>query len=180
MRAWAGRCPDWIFPNFLHTFPNVRFILHSAKTRICGITLDTKSRTRYSPPAMTCAIIGDSIALGLALAMPECASKAVVGASSGTIRSWSLPECYDFAVISAGSNDPRNPALKRNLRAIRAGLCARRVLWIFPANLQARRAVQYASSVFGDSAMPFLPAKDGVHPRSYKSLARSVKLHISS
>lgn len=121
---------------------------------------------------MTCGIIGDSIALGLALAMPQCDSQAVIGAPSSTIREWRLPKCYDVAVISAGSNDPRNPDLARNLRAIRGRICASKVIWILPANAAARAAVTREAGA--DPTISFRAARDGVHPRSYSALARAV------
>ena len=120
---------------------------------------------------MTCAVIGDSIAVDLGLALPDCAMHARIGIGSAAIVG--LVERADLIVISAGSNDPDNPALARNLEAIRAR-CPGRVLWVLPIHPRARAIVAEVAAAHGDATAGFAPARDNVHPRTVSPLVQAV------
>jgi len=122
---------------------------------------------------MTCIIIGDSIAVGLAQQFPACEVRAHVGWPSGRIARLAGGS-FSWAVISAGSNDPANRALKSNLEALRAHISGR-VVWIAPVNGRAAFTVRAVAAERGDSAVAFAPGADHVHPRSYAALAASVR-----
>ena len=118
---------------------------------------------------MTCLIVGDSIAVGLASALKGCIVAAKVGIAAhtpGTI--------VDVAFISSGSNDPTNPNLSANLESTRMRLTAGRIVWIKPVNPHARGVVTAVAAAHGDKAVAFMPGRDNVHPESYEALAREV------
>jgi hypothetical protein len=121
---------------------------------------------------MTCAIIGDSIAIGLAALMPQCVVDAKVGIPSAAViyRMHSA----DIVVVSAGSNDPRNPRLVDNLKLIRATALGK-VIWIAPIDRAAAKAVASVAAIHSDPVIHFEPGHDNVHPRSDVTLAAAVK-----
>jgi hypothetical protein len=128
-----------------------------------------------SQASARCLIIGDSIAVGLAGQFSKCASRANVGLSSGAVmRLAASAPLADWAAISAGSDDPTNPALRGNLEAIRERVRARRVIWIVPRNGRAAAVVRAVAGAHGDGAVAFSTGRDGVHPLSYPTLAKSV------
>jgi hypothetical protein len=119
---------------------------------------------------MTCHLIGDSIALGLAAVM-HCTGGGTVGASSAHIATHLEPRpAGEIDIVSAGSNDGF-PDL-RALRAIRAHLHGT-VVWVIPRRNAG--AVQALADANGDWAVAFTPGRDGIHPRSYRALARAVE-----
>lgn len=125
---------------------------------------------------MSCAFIGDCIALGLALINPQCYPDAEVGRSAAAIAERRLPGSYDWVVISAGSNNPNYRALARQLRTIRARVDARRVAWILPTNRRSAAIVRRVAVSFGDARVRIAAtARDRVHPRSYCTLMRAVR-----
>lgn len=121
---------------------------------------------------MTCAVIGDSIAEDIGRALPECATHARIGIGSAAIVG--RVTAADLTVISAGSNDPRNPALERNLESIRAKVRGRTV-WILPIDARARNIVARVASAHSDLALGFAPAGDNVHPRTVAPIARQIR-----
>jgi hypothetical protein len=131
--------------------------------------------------ALACFIAGDCIAtspFGLGGQFPACGVSARVGASSTAIipRVPTVP--LKWLVISAGSNDPRNPKLEENLEAMRARANADRVVWVVPVHKAAAKAVRAVAAHHDDAVVPFVPGRDGVHPRSYGALARAVAAKI--
>jgi hypothetical protein len=121
---------------------------------------------------MTCAVIGDSIAVDLGRALPECATHARIGIGSAAIVG--RVTAVDLVVISAGSNDPLNPALERNLETMRARTPGRAV-WILPIHPRARAIVARVAAAHGDLALGFAPAGDNVHPRTVAPLVRQIR-----
>jgi hypothetical protein len=111
---------------------------------------------------MTCAVIGDSIAVDVGRAMPQCAMNAKIGIGSAAIIGRVV--AADLTVISAGSNDPLNPALASNLESMR-NRCKGRVIWILPIQPHARNVVGGVAARHGDATVSFAPARDNVHPR---------------
>jgi hypothetical protein len=131
--------------------------------------------------AVACFIVGDCIATrpyGLGGRFSQCGVSAKIGASSSAIvpRVPAVP--LKWLVISAGSNDPRNPKLEANLEAMRARASADRVIWVVPVHKAAAKAVRAVAAHHGDAVVPFIPGRDGVHPRSYGALARAVAAKI--
>jgi hypothetical protein len=120
-----------------------------------------------------CIAVGDSIAVGTGQAM-HCTVRAHVGWSSSKIVTLSNGVKAELCIISAGSNDPKNPKLIVNLKKIRNNLDCNKVVWIKPINPTAANAV-LAAKKGNDSVVSFTPSKDKVHPKSYSTLANSIK-----
>lgn len=116
-----------------------------------------------------CGILGDSIAVGLAMANPGCSVNARVGINAAHMGS--LSGIYQWVAISAGSNPP---ARLRDMERIRAGLRARRVIWILPRNRRAAAVVRQVAVAHGDRTVEFVSGRDGIHPRSYYALKRII------
>jgi hypothetical protein len=123
----------------------------------------------------SCAIAGDSIAAGVAAQMPQCVHNAKVGAPSSNIIHRVPIGHFGLVVLSAGSNDPMNPHLADNLRAMRRRVHGGGVTWIEPVNAHARAVVDKVAHSYGDRVVGFTPGKDGVHPRSYSDLAHRIR-----
>jgi lysophospholipase L1-like esterase len=127
-----------------------------------------------------CLIIGDSIAVGTKMFMPQCLSYA----SSG-ITSWHWDVTYGFVslttattvVISLGSNDGRNRKTVDALFAIRNRTDAGRVIWIVPTNA-SRESVIYVATKFGDKMIEIKSTQpDKIHPdgNGYKAIVEEIK-----
>jgi hypothetical protein len=116
-----------------------------------------------------CLIAGDSIALDLGRAAHRCAVDAKIGIGSAAIVKRVRPA--PLVVVSAGSNDPDNPRLVRNLESMRARAGTGRVIWIVPAHPRAAGAVMTVAREHGDRVVPFVAARDHVHPRCPRCVA---------
>jgi hypothetical protein len=127
--------------------------------------------------ARSCAIVGDSIALGAGQFMPACRVNAKIGISSTAVID-RVDTSAEINVVSAGSNDPDNPQLRVNLERIRSR--AKRAIWILPIDLKARAAVQAVAAEHGDTVVSFAPAGDNVHPKSEEALAQSIAAVIDA
>jgi hypothetical protein len=123
----------------------------------------------------SCAVVGDSIAVGAGQFIRKCKMNAKSGIPSRSVIARVDPTA-DVNVISAGSNDPDNPILHANLERIRSR--AARAVWILPIDSRARAAVQTIAVSHGDPVVSFVPARDRVHPRSDAALARSINAVI--
>lgn len=121
---------------------------------------------------MNCLVAGDSIALGLSDHIPGCVVNAKAGLPSGDIVE--RVKAADVTVLSAGSNDPHNPRLVDNLKAMRAKACGR-VVWVVPANHTAAAAVSRIAMANRDKIVAFVPGPDRIHPASYSNLAAHVQ-----
>lgn len=119
-----------------------------------------------------CAVVGDSIALGVGTEMHRCVVNATVGLPSAEIIG--RVQHANIVVISAGSNDARSPELENNLRAIRARAANAKVIWISPMDPRAAAAVSRVARLHGDRVIHFTPRPDNIHPRSYPTLADRV------
>ena len=131
-----------------------------------------------------CLVLGDSIAVGVSQARPECVAYAKVGINS---RDWFnqnfkySPYIADTVIISLGSNDYKNIKTESELRTIRQLTISNRVYWILPAiKPDIRIAVNKIAKEFGDIVLE-RPIKDmspdGIHPtgKGYKKLAEETK-----
>jgi hypothetical protein len=117
-----------------------------------------------------CAILGDSIAVGVWWHRPECAEHARIGISAAAFVGG--PRSAREVVISLGSNDAADPT--DALIRLRASIQAERVVWIVPAYRNGD-AVRMVASLYRDQFVEFTPGVDGVHPRSYPELAEKTK-----
>lgn len=130
---------------------------------------------------MTCAFIGDSIALGLALASAQpCERFAVVGRNPAGISAHIPNKHYTYVVLSAGSNPLSTRQLRRHplpawLEIVRAKVQADKVVWIKPLANRAGANVVAVAGKRGDAVQIFNISNDGLHPRSYRALWRLVK-----
>jgi len=120
----------------------------------------------------TCAIVGDSIADMLVPYFKECEHSAKSGISSAKVLG-RTPSGKTVVIVSAGSNDPDNPRLKDNLRAIRAKHNDR-VIWIVPAVAVAREAVVAVAAEHHDDVVFFVAGHDHVHPHYLRPLAQAL------
>jgi hypothetical protein len=125
---------------------------------------------------VSCAIVGDSIAVGAGKHLRSCKLNAKIGIPSQAIIARIDPSA-DINVISAGSNDPDNPALRENLERIRER--ANRAIWILPAVPNARETVRKVAARHGDPVVSFAPSRDRVHPQSEDALARDIDAAIA-
>lgn len=138
-----------------------------------------------APPAIhaaPCAIVGDSLAVGIAKHLRRCRRNARVGLPSDLIARRTRPTPGSVVVISAGSNDAASPDLAANLRRIRRRSMGRRVVWIAPADPRASRIVAQVATEHGDAVVQArsVPLKrDGVHPRDYARLAADVAARMA-
>ncbi len=117
---------------------------------------------------LPCLVIGDSIALGVGLTLPECRTEARVGATSSRfIHEFTSTQLADRVVISLGVNDGPSPHTIPNLERLRETVRGRAVYWLLPANHEyARAAIVTVAARFGDWVIDCAPTTgpDGVHP----------------
>lgn len=128
-----------------------------------------------APAHASCAIVGDSIAVGVGAVMRECLVDAKSGIPSADVIA--RVHSADILFVSAGSNDPRNPQLEDNLKTIRAKAWAA-VVWIEPIAPTAAAAVDRVAAAHNDVVVKFDPSSDGVHPKSYDQLALSLRKYL--
>jgi lysophospholipase L1-like esterase len=132
---------------------------------------------------MSCLLAGDSIAVGLATAMPECQMRARSGITSTRyLQSLAIPLAAQLVVISLGAND-WHLATFDNLCALRRLLTASRIVWLLP-NIQrpgVRDAILRVAAMHGDSIVDTVPfvGTDHVHPdgRGYAAIAGLARSH---
>ena len=132
---------------------------------------------------LECLILGDSIAVGTAMARKECVSHA-----RGGWNSWQWNKDYllkassqpaKTIIISLGANDHKGVKTEQELRKMRESIKGTRVFWIDPG--KDRKPVPHDAIVriaqeYGDTVLPRPKdqmSTDGVHPtgRGYKTLA---------
>ncbi len=136
---------------------------------------------------LECMIIGDSIAVGTAMARKECVSYA-----RGGWNSWQWNKDYlDIAsskpaktvIISLGANDHKGVKTEQELRKMRSSIKADRVFWISPGKERKpipQEAIEKIAKEYGDIVLPRPMdhmSADGVHPtgRGYKILGEQTK-----
>jgi lysophospholipase L1-like esterase len=132
-------------------------------------------------------VVGDSLAVGTGGQIPGAIVDAKVGISSKAVLEKVINnknlQGADLAIVSAGANDGAGPNGKNpnsqqtisNLQAIRKALGAKKYVWIVPYNKSVADDVRSAvgSDEVVDLSKTVSPGKDGVHPSSYGSVARS-------
>jgi lysophospholipase L1-like esterase len=136
---------------------------------------------------LECLILGDSIAVGTAMARPEC-----VSFSKGGWNSWQWNKDYllkasekpaKTIIISLGANDHKGVKTEKELRQMRSIIKGDRVFWIDPG--QDRKPIPHDAIVriakeYGDIILPRPKnhmSADGIHPtgRGYKVLAEQTR-----
>ena len=134
-----------------------------------------------------CMIIGDSIAVGTAMARPECVSYA-----KGGWNSWQWNKDYlskasaqpaQTVIISLGANDHKGVKTEQELRKMRETIKASRVFWISPGKERKpvpQDAIERIAKEYGDIVLPRPQghmSADGIHPtgRGYKLLGEQTK-----
>ena len=134
---------------------------------------------------MSCLIIGDSIAQGVAEIRKDCRSYTQVGI--GTLE-WSrkylekIDIVADTVFISLGSNDQYHDFenVADELYHIRADIgYDRKVIWVLPAiKVWVQDLIMEVSYEYGDTVIQMNTlSKDKVHPtrRGYEALAKEIK-----
>ena len=131
---------------------------------------------------LECLILGDSIAVGTAMARPECVSY-----SRGGWNSWQWNKDYlekassqpsKTIIISLGANDHKGVKTEKELRKMRESIKGTRVFWISPGAVRKpipQDAIERIAREYGDVVLNRPEAhmsKDGIHPtgRGYKIL----------
>lgn len=139
---------------------------------------------------LDCLIVGDSIAVGVANARPECVSYSTGGINS---KQWlnknvgKTPLIAKNVIISLGSNDHKYIKTLEELRTIRELTKANRVYWVLPAGNHPKsnvkiediqEMVKQVAKENGDVVLPITRLQtDGIHPSwaGYKDLAEKTK-----
>lgn len=136
---------------------------------------------------LECLIIGDSIAVGTAMARKECVSYAKVGWNSWQWNkdylSTAASQPARTVIISLGANDHKGIKTEAELRKMREAVKAERVFWIDPG--QGRKPIPHDAMTriakeYGDTVLPRPSghmSADGIHPtgRGYKILGEQTK-----
>lgn len=137
---------------------------------------------------LDCLIVGDSIAVGTKMFMPECQLQ-----GKGGINTWQFNKMYpgsfyaDTVIISLGSNDHKGVKTYDELFEMRQRVGASNVFWVLPAgNLPAggvpigkiQSIVKEIAEYHGDTVLPITRLQaDGIHPSwaGYKDIAEKAK-----
>ena len=134
-----------------------------------------------------CMIIGDSIAVGTAMARPECVSY-----SKGGWNSWQWNKDYlakattqpaKTVIISLGANDHKGVKTEYELRKMRQAIKGDRVFWISPGMERKpvpQSAIEQIAKEYGDVVLPRPKnnmSSDGIHPtgKGYKEIAAQTR-----
>mgnify|MGYP003342947090 CR=1 FL=1 len=131
---------------------------------------------------LDCLIIGDSIGVGIAKAMPQCEPRVKGGISSRglNLSSGTTPLGARVVVISLGTNDAGINTYYELLR-LRGRVRADKVYWIVPPiRPAAQNAVRTVAQHFGDKTITISHDKlsaDGIHPtgRGYQGLVNEME-----
>ncbi len=119
---------------------------------------------------LSCMMVGDSIAVGVGQARPECETVAQVGISSSRYIETLLPPGrteVDIAVISLGVNDDASLDTIDNLRLVRARIAGRTVVWLLPGLKEnVRTMIRTVAAENGDRTVDTRPqaGRDHLHP----------------
>ena len=116
---------------------------------------------------LECAIIGDSIAVGVSLKDKTCYREAVGGISSKKFAEMYVKEITaNQVLISIGSNDSANMNTYDNMKKIRSRVHAsKKVVWLLSYNNKAaKEAAVRVAKENGDAVLEIKDVKDKVHP----------------
>ena len=129
---------------------------------------------------LECAILGDSIAVGVSLKTPSCYRQAVGGISSQKYATaYTKNISANHVLISLGSNDAANVDTYTNLKKVRARISNAKVTWFLSSNNKKARedVIRLAKEYKDDVIETTLISKDKVHPTpdGYKALSNEWK-----
>jgi lysophospholipase L1-like esterase len=117
---------------------------------------------------LDCLVLGDSIAVGVGQARPECRVVAVSGITSERfVQTLLAAQTAEIVVISLGVNDGAGMDTFANLRRLRAAVTARTVYWLLPGtNPHVREAIRAVATLHPDRLIDVAPlaGADGLHP----------------
>jgi lysophospholipase L1-like esterase len=125
-----------------------------------------------------CAILGDSLAVGVGISQPQCHINARVGITSQKfLIQYPTIMQANKTLISLGSNDGVARYTEDSMRLVRNKITTGEVTWLLSTNNQ--RAHDIAKKIareFGDRIIESAPhiSRDGVHPTStgYYNISR--------
>lgn len=127
---------------------------------------------------MSCLIIGDSIAVGIAGALGalhphDCDVRATVGASVEAVSAMLPQRRYRSVIVAVGSNDSTRE-LRVRLPDLRARLGGARVTWIYPYGRSVAWEIYAVARLNGDRAFGFwnVGSSDKVHPADYRAVIK--------
>lgn len=123
---------------------------------------------------LECIVLGDSIAVGIGSVSPQCQTIARVGINSKNfVVSHKYIPSANITIISLGANDG-NANFTKYLISLRNKISGR-VIWVLPANNSKARSIAMSIALKrGDGTVQVTNTVDGVHPKSYKSLANKI------
>jgi exopolysaccharide production protein ExoZ len=129
-----------------------------------------------TPPGWpSCAVLGDSLAVGVAGVLPGCRSVARGGITSADYLAEFPPRLEAaLVVVSLGANDWQGDTAQV-LRALRSRLHARQVVWLLPNLPAIRPVIAAAARESGDLVVDTARhvGADGLHPNltGYRAIA---------
>ena len=130
---------------------------------------------------LDCLILGDSIAVGVHKARPDCAIYAKSGINSRDYVNRYIGKdlVAQTVIISLGSNDYQGIKTRNELLDLRSQIVGKKVYWIMPAiKPDVHDIVAEIANRNGDwiIKIPYL-SKDGIHPsdRGYKKIGEITK-----
>ena len=130
---------------------------------------------------LECLILGDSIAVGVHKARPECVAYVKSGINSRDFVNRYIGKdlVADTVVISLGSNDHQGIKTRNELLDLRSQIVGKKVYWIMPAiKPEIQEIVEEVANKHGDwiIRIPHL-SKDRVHPtrKGYERIGEIVK-----
>jgi hypothetical protein len=125
-----------------------------------------------------CAILGDSLAAGVAAFRPGCLDDTTVGIStSAYLRAHTTRVDAETVLISLGANDNEaDPGTADRLAGLRMRITAALVFWILPARPHTtRQTIRDVAHAFGDRLIETrgYTSSDGLHlaPHSDRTIA---------
>lgn len=130
---------------------------------------------------LNCIVLGDSLAVGVGLARPDCETAAISGVSSDRyVQMFPGTQQAHTAIISLGVNDGDANSTIGNLTLLRGRISADTVYWLLAGgNERARDAVREVAQRFGDRLIDAAPlaGPDHIHPDSagYAQLAAETR-----
>ena len=128
--------------------------------------------TRLIPRDMMCEVLGDSIAVGVAWAMPACHAQVIGGISAGAFDTRFHGCSADVTAISLGNN--AGAPDEAHLRSIRSKITGR-VVWLQPPG-RVRELIAQLAKDYGDGLIDVRSAGatgTHIHPpmAGYRTLA---------
>lgn len=124
-----------------------------------------------------CLVLGDSIAVGVGIARPECTTHAKSGITSEAfVQTMLRPEDAQTVIVSLGANDDGTIRTADNLRELRRTVSARTVIWLLPGLKEPQRVlIRQVAAGFGDKLIDTRPeaGPDHLHPTGmgYRAIA---------